>query len=30
VVHLVRAVRLDEAEAAARHLLVRFPDVHDG
>ena len=30
VVHLVRAARLDEAEAAARDLLVRFPDVHDG
>ena len=28
--HLVRAARLDEAEAAARDLLVRFPDVHDG
>jgi len=25
-----RTARLDEAEAAARHLLVRFPDVHDG
>src|ERR1700683_3368865 len=30
VVHLVRAARLDEAETAARDLLVRFPDVHDG
>jgi tetratricopeptide (TPR) repeat protein len=30
VVHLVRAARLDEAEAAARDLLTRFPDVHDG
>src|SRR5260370_8437746 len=30
VVHLVRTARLDEAEAAARDLLVRFPDVHDG
>ena len=30
VVHLVGAARLDEAEAAARDLLVRFPDVHDG
>ena len=30
VVRLVRAARLDEAEAAARDLLVRFPDVHDG
>ena len=27
---LVRAAKLDEAEAAARDLLVRFPDVHDG
>jgi predicted TPR repeat methyltransferase len=26
----VRAARLDEAEAAARDLLVRFPNVHDG
>ena len=30
VVQLVRAAKLDEAEAAARDLLVRFPDVHDG
>jgi tetratricopeptide (TPR) repeat protein len=30
VVNLVRAAKLDEAEAAARDLLVRFPDVHDG
>src|ERR1700684_3255104 len=30
VVHLVRTARLDEAEAAARDLLVRFPDGHDG
>jgi tetratricopeptide (TPR) repeat protein len=30
VMHLVRADRLDEAEAAARDLLVRFPNVHDG
>jgi hypothetical protein len=30
VVQLVRTARLDEAEAAARDLLVRFPDVHDG
>jgi len=30
VVDLVRAAKLDEAEAAARDLLVRFPDVHDG
>ena len=27
---VVGAARLDEAEAAARDLLVRFPDVHDG
>jgi Predicted metal-binding protein related to the C-terminal domain of SecA len=27
---LVRAAKLDEAEAAARDLLRRFPDVHDG
>ena len=30
VVDLVRAAKLDEAEAAARDLLRRFPDVHDG
>ena len=30
VVELVHAGRLDEAEAAARDLLVRFPDEHDG
>ncbi len=30
VVDLVRAGRLDEAEAAARDLIVRYPDVHDG
>ena len=30
VVELVRAGKLDEAEEAARDLLVRFPDVHDG
>jgi len=30
VVQLVGAAKLDEAEAAARDLLVRFPDVHDG
>lgn len=30
VVHLVGAGKLDEAEAAARDLLLRFPDVHDG
>ena len=29
-VKLVRAGKLDEAEHAARDLLVRFPDVHDG
>ena len=29
-VDLVRAGKLDEAEQAARELLVRFPDVHDG
>ena len=27
---LVRAGKLDEAEQAARDLLIRFPDVHDG
>jgi hypothetical protein len=30
VVDLVRAGKLDEAETAARDLLVRSPDVHDG
>ena len=30
VVDMVHAGRLDEAEAAARELLERFPDVHDG
>ena len=30
VVDLVRAGNLDEAERAARELLVRFPEVHDG
>jgi tetratricopeptide (TPR) repeat protein len=30
VVDLVHAGRLDEAEQAARDLLVRFPDEHDG
>ena len=30
VVQLVAAGKLDEAEAAARDLLVRFPDVQDG
>jgi tetratricopeptide (TPR) repeat protein len=30
VVDLIRAGRLDEAEQAARQLLVRFPEVHDG
>jgi tetratricopeptide (TPR) repeat protein len=27
---LIHAGKLDEAEAAARHLLDRFPDLHDG
>jgi tetratricopeptide (TPR) repeat protein len=30
VIHLVRAGKLDEAEQAARDLLVRYPEVHDG
>jgi tetratricopeptide (TPR) repeat protein len=30
VVDLVHAGRLDEAELAARELLVRYPEVHDG
>jgi hypothetical protein len=30
VVELIHAGKLDEAEQAARELLVRFPDVHDG
>ena len=30
VIALVRAGKLDEAEHAARELLVRFPEVHDG
>jgi hypothetical protein len=30
VVDMVRAGKLDEAEAAANDLLVRYPDVHDG
>ncbi len=30
VVGLIHAGRLDEAEAAARELLVRYPEVHDG
>jgi tetratricopeptide (TPR) repeat protein len=30
VVYLVHAGRLDEAEQAARELLVRYPEVHDG
>jgi tetratricopeptide (TPR) repeat protein len=30
VVELIRAGELDQAERAARDLLVRFPDVHDG
>lgn len=29
-VDLIQAGKLDEAERAARDLLVRFPDVHDG
>lgn len=29
-VDLVHAGKLDEAEQAARDLLIRFPDVHDG
>ena len=29
-INLIRAGKLDEAEAAARDLLVKFPDVHDG
>jgi tetratricopeptide (TPR) repeat protein len=29
-VDLVRAGKLDEAESAARELLARFPEVHDG
>ena len=30
VIKMVRAGQLDEAEHAARELLVRFPEVHDG
>ena len=30
VVDMVRAGKLDEAEAAANALLIRFPEVHDG
>jgi tetratricopeptide (TPR) repeat protein len=30
VIDLVHAGKLDEAEQAARDLVVRFPDVHDG
>jgi tetratricopeptide (TPR) repeat protein len=30
VVDMVHAGKLDEAEAAAKDLLVRFPEVHDG
>lgn len=30
VIDLVRTGKLDEAERAARELLVRFPEVHDG
>ena len=30
VVDLIHAARLDEAEAAARDLLSRYPEVHDG
>ena len=30
VIDLVRAGRLDQAEQAARELLVRYPEVHDG
>ena len=30
VVDLIEAGKLDEAEATARDLLVRYPDVHDG
>jgi tetratricopeptide (TPR) repeat protein len=30
VLDLIRAGRLDEAEASARALLARYPDVHDG
>jgi tetratricopeptide (TPR) repeat protein len=30
VIDLIRAGKLDEAEQAARDLLQRFPEVHDG
>jgi tetratricopeptide (TPR) repeat protein len=30
VLDLIRVGRLDEAEQAARHLLEKYPDVHDG
>lgn len=30
VIDFIRAGKLDEAEAAARALLARYPDVHDG
>jgi hypothetical protein len=30
VIALIRAGKIDEAEQAARDLLVRFPEVHDG
>lgn len=30
VIDLIHAGRLDEAEQAARELLVRYPDMHDG
>ncbi len=30
VIHLIHAGKLDEAEQAARDLLVRYPEVHDG
>ena len=30
VIDLIRAGQLDEAEQAARHLLVDYPEVHDG
>lgn len=30
VIALIRAGKIDEAEQAARDLLVRYPEVHDG
>jgi len=30
VIDLIKAGKLDQAEAAARELLVRYPEVHDG